>query len=152
MKYQQANQIAINLRKELEPFCVKIDIAGDVAKELSEVISIKMFALPKRLESGDFLPGFINALMKAGEFSNECNKDSKSLLLYLWDAIELEIIIPDKKNYYHDLVTHETGVSFRMQVELLLNKMQPFDQSLLKTEYHFFEWLGLKWIPINQRN
>ncbi len=47
MKYDQAHAIAIDLYKQLYPFCERIDIAGSIRRQKPEVKDIEIVCIPK---------------------------------------------------------------------------------------------------------
>jgi len=153
MKYKQAHSLAIQLRKQLEPFCFKIDFAGDIAKELPTVNNIIFFCIPKRTSSGDFHPMFIDFLFSQGAILTEhVNKLSTHIEIMNFDADIIHIFIPHEKQYYYELVKHDAGRLFMLQIDMAMEGKKDLDQSKLATEYNFFEAIGAKWVPVKNRN
>ena len=118
MNYKQAHDLAIKIRKELEPFCFKIDLAGEIAREFERIKTITFFLIPKRTASGDFHPVFIDwILMNGCLFTSPFDKNSEYIELMLPDDIVLDFFIPASKDYYYFLIKHDAGKNFMYQID-----------------------------------
>jgi DNA polymerase/3'-5' exonuclease PolX len=55
--YAEAHAIALDVLKQLQPFCVRAEIAGSIRRKKKEVGDIEIVAIPKPYSSGQYESG-----------------------------------------------------------------------------------------------
>ncbi len=151
MNYKQARDIATRVYKALEPFCQKIDFAGDIAKESKEVVTIVIFCQPRK-QSIDvkYSPFELEVRKSFIQIDGELKHGWGKYVILDQDCGEvfLEIRIPHENVYYYRLVTYEAPDSF---VKKLDDAREDIGLTPQSSEWHFFNSLGMKWIPVKER-
>jgi DNA polymerase/3'-5' exonuclease PolX len=126
MRLDQAKDIAIRVGKRLQPFCTKINIAGSIRREKSEVGDIELICLPRMYvnEQGDLF-GVVTATKKVSEnFIAEVKSLGKvvrgeptgrHMKIELPERIDLDLFMPQEHDYYRQFVirTGSSEYSFR---------------------------------------
>lgn len=147
MQYSQAKQIAIRILRELEPFCEKINLAGDIAKEKQEVESIHIYCIPKVDDKQKRYQNF-HVLVQSLGFYIDGEVLKNWVKIHLPDAINLEIFMPDEKIYFYRLATHEMPQSFIEKIDAAKEGKDFYSKA---TEWDFFNAIGLIWKPVPER-
>jgi len=147
MEYKQAKEIAIKLLRKLEPFCEKINFAGDIAKKKQEIESIHIYCIPKVDDRQKRYQNFHMAVQSIGVFVD--GDVLKSWVkIHLPESINLVIFMPDEKIYFYRLVSHEMPKSFINKIDAAKTDKDFYSKP---TEWDFFNSIGLTWIPIIER-
>lgn len=147
MQYKEAKQIAIRVLRELGPFCEKINIAGDVAKEKQEVESIHIYCIPKIDDKQKRYHNF-HVLVQSLGFFIDGDVLKSWAKIYLPDAIDLQIFMPDERIYFYRLVTHEMPKSFIEKIDTAKDDKDFYSKA---TEWDFFHAIGMTWQPVPER-
>lgn len=149
MQYRQAKELAIKILKDLESTCLKIDIAGDVPHENTEVRDLIFFCLPIRDNSKQIFVEFFHKVFNLGFYVKGDIKTGYAIY-HLPEAINLHIHIPSEDVYYYQLITYDASKTFIEKVdELIKEKGMPVS---CETEYDFFSQLGITWQEPKNRN
>lgn len=92
MEYNKALQIAERIKRELEPHCEKVEIAGSLRRKKSEVNDIEIVAIPKPNREG-----LIKTVNKWEKVKGEAT--GKYTQRILPDNIKLDLFFADKENW-----------------------------------------------------
>lgn len=117
--------IAEDVKRELEPFCTRVEIAGSIRRRRSEVGDIEIVVIPKTMsmpkQQGNLLepgestivrvPGFVNAIDKYKKVKGD-PAAGKYCQRILPDGIKLDIFIAEKDNWGYILVLRTGGATF----------------------------------------
>lgn len=72
MEHARAYQIAMDAKRQLEPWCERIEIAGSLRRQKPQVKDIELVCIPKRIGYGDLLQEHTN-LVPVPQFSAVVN-------------------------------------------------------------------------------
>lgn len=113
--------IAEDVKRELEPFCTRIEIAGSIRRRRSEIGDIEIVCIPKTMAMPNpdmfntvvdvRVPGFINTIDKYKKVKGD-PAAGKYCQRILPDGIKLDIFIAEKDNWGYILVLRTGGATF----------------------------------------
>ena len=190
---KEAQNIAVEICYQLEPFCEKINIAGSVRRKKQEVKDIEIVCVPKLETQYDMFgtpfssgrnTGFRDVVLSLGEIIKG-GANGKYMQIKLTQGINLDLFMPDDFDYYRQYAIRTGSADYAAKIiaggwrkigwcgsDKGLRKMSdcvetktPDGKSKWKcvkanaelppvwqSEEQFFEWLGIKYLPPNQRN
>lgn len=109
MKLQEAQHIAQELIRNLQPFCELITTAGSIRREVAEVKDIEIVCLPKIIVLNDLFgwdEGEIrnfDFIRYANSFTGDVikgNAEGRYMQIKLPQQINLDLFMPSKDDYY----------------------------------------------------
>lgn len=114
MKYNKALEIAEKVKKQLEPYCERIEIAGSIRRKKLEVGDIEMVAIPKPYGVGLLRSGIVLVVEKwkkvRGSFP--CKYTQRILP----EGIKLDLFFATKENWGQILAIRTGSAEYSHQV------------------------------------
>lgn len=111
MRYNQAKDLAISIGEKLKPFTSRINIAGSVRRQKSEVKDIELVCLPRHVElvSSDLFgiqtrekvisENFVGLVKALGKIIKG-KPDGRYMQIELRERINLDLFMPESDDYY----------------------------------------------------
>ena len=97
MELQQALSIAEKVKKQLAPFCDRIEIAGSIRRKKPEVKDIEIVAIPKPFETGLFESGIATVVNQWEKVKGEL--PCKYTQRILPEGIKLDLFFAERANW-----------------------------------------------------
>lgn len=111
MRYNQAKDLAISIGEKLKPFTSRINIAGSVRRQKSEVKDIELICLPRYMDlvHSDLFgaktvervisENFVGIIQKLGKVVKG-KPDGRYMQIELRERINLDLFMPEPDDYY----------------------------------------------------
>lgn len=125
MILKQAKDIALAIYKQLEPHCLKIDIAGSVRREKPEVKDIEIVCQPRLIEIKDLFDNtsetkrsgtFILNVANLGQVLKGDIRTGRYVQILLPEQINLDLFIPMPAAYYLQFVVRTGSADYSHKV------------------------------------
>lgn len=125
MEYKKAYPIAISVLKRLEPYCVKIDVAGSVRREKPEVKDVEVCCLPCLEHETDLFgtvlgtgrsKDFIKTVKSLGIILKGKPEDGRYVQIDLLEGIVLDLFIPQPTDYIRQLIFRTGSADYSHKV------------------------------------
>lgn len=161
MKLEQIKPIALEVWKEIKPFCTVAKIGGSIRREKANCNDIELVILPidrqARNEIGLF---FINsgAKIRKGKFTGR-------YVAITYKGVKVDLFIPQRHDFYRQLAirTGSAEYSKKIAINWVKKGYQGTSDGLVlvaknselapewSSERHFFEWLGMDYLEPKNR-
>ena len=180
MKLEQAKQIAEEVKGWLEPYCKRIEIAGSIRRQKSEVNDVEILCIPKQPylfgHYSDNVDQHISELIDAKLLSYRCNKKGQvvygiknKLLTHVASGFPLDIFItneewwpvalvvrtgPKASNIKIAMAAKKKGWKFRAYGSgfTIYNPCSGEQEKIIcKSEREVFEAVGLEYLEPERR-
>lgn len=124
MQLKIAEQIAVSICYQLQPFCSKINIAGSVRRKKAEVKDIEIICVPKFDEVKDLFESVCGKKISA-EFSEivnglgtiiKGNADGRMMQIQLQEGIMLDLFMPVPDDYYRQYAIRTGSADYAHRV------------------------------------
>ena len=110
MKLNQAMMIANKYLQKLQPFCERIEIAGSIRREKSEVKDIELICIPKLLQTNEDMftptygrmPQFVQLVNSLTRIKGDPS-EGKYCARQLPEGIQLDLFICTRENWGYQL-------------------------------------------------
>lgn len=125
MIYQQAQEIALRIMKQLQPHCLVVDVAGSVRREAREPRDLEILCVPRTTEIKDLFDTvtgrqrsmeFVKVVNSLGEIIKGKPAEGRYVQIALPDGINLDLFIPVKEDYYRILAIRTGSADYSHQV------------------------------------
>lgn len=125
MEYKKAKEIAIKLRKQLEPFCKYIEIVGSLRREKQDVKDIEFVIIPRTTKITDLfgdsgkeqrLNNFCIAVNLAGVIVSGDIKTGRYVKVMLNEDISLDIFMPNEDDLYRQVAIRTGSADYSHKV------------------------------------
>lgn len=110
MRLQQAQLIANKYLHQLQPYCEKIEVAGSIRRQKSEVKDIELICIPKKVQTNEdmFAPTYgrmpqFAALVNGLERIKGDPAEGKYCARMLPEGIQLDLFICTRENWGYQL-------------------------------------------------
>lgn len=161
MQYQQALEIAEKVKKELEPHCERIEIAGSIRRRKPEVKDIEIVAIPKPYGIGLLKSGIVLVVEKWKKVRG--NFPCKYTQRILPEGIKLDLFFATKENWGQILAirTGSAGyshkvlavgwvkVGYKSKEGTLYKDDKPIE---VREEIDLFKLIGIEYVKPEQRD
>ena len=123
--YKEVKKIADEIIVLLNPHCIKLDIAGSVRRKKNVCGDIEIVCEPKLFVLKDMFGGdervvrdydFINVVRNLGELLKGNFEDGKYCQIKLPEGINLDLFIPDEKDYFRQLAIRTGSADYSWKV------------------------------------
>lgn len=160
MNLQEALPIAERVRAELEPYCWRCEIAGSIRRRCPEVNDIEIVCIPKPYETGLFASGIARVVRNWRKIRGElpCRYTRRRLP----EGIELDLFFARQDNWglIFAIRTGSARFTERLACRWVQRGCHSRDGMLhdaedvpvpIREEEDLFAYLGLAWIPPEER-
>ena len=161
-KLEKIQPVAIELWEKLKPFCEKIKIAGSIRRQASECKDIEIVLSPANSSARNKIGMFFiqNGRVVKGKFTGRYVKA-------IYKGFPVDIFIPQKHDYYRQLAIRTGSADYSKRIAFkwkengyvgtseglkeVSNSSEFIEPKTWDSEKHFFEWLGMPYLPPVER-
>ena len=161
MKYKEALKIALKVKEQLAPHCLRIEIAGSIRRKMPVVGDIEIIAIPKPYDIGLFESGIATVVKKWVKVKGEL--PCKYTQRILPESIKLDLFFAEldnwgnifamrtgSKNYSHkELASRWSSMGFKSEGGYLF---RDGERIAIREEEDLFKLLGMPFVEPEQRN
>jgi DNA polymerase/3'-5' exonuclease PolX len=116
-KWSVANKIAIDIIKQLKPFCKRVEIAGSIRRKKSDVGDIEIVAIPLPYSSGMFEDGLAKIVNQWQKVKGELEfGKSKYTQRILPEGIKLDLFFAEEDNWGYTLALRTGSADYSHKV------------------------------------
>lgn len=155
--------IALDLWKELKPFCSKIKIAGSIRRQKAMCKDIELVMLPLDRSARNKIGLFLmqNGKILKGQLAGRYVKAT-------YKGFKVDVFMPQPHDYYRQLAIRTGSDQYSKKIAqqwvkngyvgtekglVLRSKHMEFNPAIQWTsEQHFFEWLGMPYVAPKNRH
>jgi len=171
MEYPKAIQSANSLLREIQPYCKKVEIVGDIRRRSEEVKSIEILAVSREEEVFNLFGESVTAYLIIEDWVHSCGlnfaKNGAKYKKFIWNGDWINLYLTStyqwglhmalrtgNPHYASWLVTPKRkggalpGIMYVKDGWLLCNSKRIVTQ----TELNFYEAIDIDWVRPEERN